>query len=129
MNTQITLTVPNDVYHQVKNLAATTQRDVADILLETITRSFPPFPVNPNQAIMNQNVQAYQSMHAELVKQYLGQYVAIHKGQFVDHDPDPVTLLQRIRQNYPNQVVLRRKVETVAERELRVRHPRLDVKP
>jgi len=68
-------------------------------------------------------------MHAELVKQYLGQIVAIHDGRLVDHDPDPVTLLQRIRQNYPNQVVLRRKVESVPERELRVRHPRVEIEP
>lgn len=129
MNTQILLTVPNDIYYQVEKLAATTQRDVADVLLETITRSFSPFPADPNRAIMNQNVQAYKSMHAELVKQYRGQYVAIHDGQLVDHDPDPVTLLQRVRKNYPNQVILRRKVGTVPERELRVRHPRIDIQP
>ena len=63
-------------------------------------------------------------MHGELVEQYLGQYVAIYNGQLVDHDADPMILLTRIRSKYPNQVILRRKVERMPERELRVRHPR-----
>lgn len=84
------------------------------------------FPVDANRTLMQHNVEAYQSMHSELVKQYEGQFVAICDAQLVDHDADPVALLQRVRATYPGQVVLRRKVEHVAERELHIRHPRFE---
>lgn len=84
------------------------------------------FPVHEQRSIMKQNVAAYCAMHGELIEKYLGQYVAITDGKLVDHDSDPLLLLERIRKSYPNQVVLRRKVEQLAEREIRVRHPRFE---
>ena len=126
MSTQILLTVPDDLYRQVEKVAAAASRNVPDLLLDTIARSFAPFPVDRNRSEMNENATAYQSLHAQLVKRYLGQTVAIHDGQLVDHDPDPVVLLQRIRTNFPDRVVLRRKVELSVERELRIRHPRIE---
>jgi hypothetical protein len=75
---------------------------------------------------MEQNVAAYKAMHSELVKDYLGQYVAICNGQLVDHDRDPMALLERVRNRYLEQVVLRRNVEPTPERELRIRHPKFE---
>ena len=86
MSTQVVLSVPDDIYEQVEKLAVTTQRDIADVLLETITHTFSPFPVDPNRSVMNQNVETYGALHTELVMTYLGQYVAICEGQLVDHD-------------------------------------------
>lgn len=123
---QVLLQVPDEIYHQANRIAVRTRRDVADILLETITRSFAPLPVDDNRLAMNQNVEAFIALHVELVKHYLGQYVAICEGQLVDHDLDPVVLLQRIRTRFPGQVVLRRKVESIPERELHIRHPRIE---
>ena len=37
MSTQVVLSVPDDICEQVEKLAVTTQRDIADVLLETIT--------------------------------------------------------------------------------------------
>jgi len=127
MSTPILLQVPDDIYRRVKTVAIRTQRDVAEVLLESITRSFVPFPVDPNRAGMNQNVEAFHALHPTLVETYLGQFVAIHEGQLVDHDSDPISLLQRVRARYPNRVVLRRKVESVPERELRINHPQIEV--
>ena len=84
-------------------------------------RTVTPFPVHENRSTMEQNVAAYRAMHGGLVKRYLGQYVAICDGELLDHDHDPLLLLERIRKNYPDQVVLRRKVERAPERELRIR--------
>lgn len=89
-------------------------------------RSSEPLPVHEHRSVMEENVDAYRAMHGELVEHYLGQYVAICDGELVDHDPDPLLLLERIRQNYPDQVVLRRKVERAPERELRIRHPSVE---
>lgn len=78
---------------------------------------------------MEYSVAVYRSMHSELAEHYFGQYVAICDGELVDHDPDPLLLLERIRKNYPDQVILRRKVERTPERELRIRHPRFEREP
>ncbi len=86
----------------------------------------PSFPVHENRSAMERNVAAYRSIHSELVERYLGQYVAICDEKLVDHDPDPLQLLERVQRNYPDQIVLRRKVERAPERELRIRHPRFE---
>ncbi len=126
MSTQIVLEVPDDIYERVERLAVTTEREVAEVLLDTITRTFSPFPVDPNRSVMNRNIEKFKALHAELVMTHLGQFVAICDDKLVDHDPDPVTLLQRVRTQYPDKVVLRRKVETVPEHQLRIRHPRIE---
>ena len=84
---------------------------------------FSPFPADANRSVMEQNVEVYKAMHGELVEQYLGQYVALGDGHLIDHDPDPVALLRRVREHYPGQVILRQKVERMPERVLRIRHP------
>ena len=43
---------------------------------------------------------AYHERHAELKEQYLGQYIAMHQGEVVDHDADFQSLYQRVRQRY-----------------------------
>lgn len=88
-----------------------------------------PFPVDPARSTMQKNIEAYQGMHGDLVERYLGQYVAICEGRLVDHDPDPVALLARVRAAYPQQVVLRQKVEPVPDREWHVRHPHMEPRP
>ena len=85
-----------------------------------------PFPVDERRPFMEQNITAYRAMHEELVEKYLGEYVALCDGLLVDHDVDPVLLLQRVRAAHPDQVVLRRKVERAPERELRIRHPQIE---
>jgi hypothetical protein len=63
----------------------------------------------------------YRQRHAELQAQYLGQYIAMHHGQVVDHDTDFQALRQRIRQRFGRAPVMITLVEDVAERPL-VRH-------
>lgn len=69
---------------------------------------------------------AYRKLHSELVKQYLGRYVAIHDGNVVDHDEDFQELHRRIRQRFGRQPVLLRQVATEPERVLVMRSPRLE---
>ncbi|MCB9431032.1 MAG: hypothetical protein H6668_03525 [Ardenticatenaceae bacterium] len=129
MSTQILLNIPDNVYSHAEQLAAKMQRDVSDLFLEVIVRSYAPFPVDSRRDTMNQEVAAYKGLHPQLIKSHLGQYVAITNGQLVDSDPDPIALLKRVRQNFPNQVVLRRKVETKDTPEIRVNHPRIYTQP
>ncbi len=60
----------------------------------------------------------YRQRHAELKEQYLGQYIAMHNGQVVDHDTDFQTLRQRVRQRFGRTPVMMTLVEDVAERPL-----------
>ncbi|MFB2983577.1 hypothetical protein [Microseira sp. BLCC-F43] len=41
MSTQITITLPDEVYHQVERLAQLTSRDIADVLSDAIKLSIP----------------------------------------------------------------------------------------
>ena len=72
-------------------------------------------------------VQAFGSMHAELVKTHLGQYVAIHRGRLIDQDEDFQTLHKRVRQGFGNEAVLIRRVEQNPEHELVFRSPKFEV--
>jgi hypothetical protein len=69
---------------------------------------------------------AYRAMHADLIDDYLGQYVAIHDGKLVDHGSDFSTLHERVRKRFGRQPVLVRRVEINPERTLVFRSPCLD---
>ncbi len=72
--------------------------------------------------------EAFRAMHPELVKQYMGRYVALHEGEMVDHDEDLQTLHNRIRQRFGRQAVLIRQVTTEPDRVFVMRSPRLERK-
>jgi CopG-like RHH_1 or ribbon-helix-helix domain, RHH_5 len=59
MATRVVVTLPDDVYRRVEQLAQLTNRDVADLLADTITRSLPPLD------IFTQSVQAVTSLSDE----------------------------------------------------------------
>lgn len=42
----------------------------------------------------------YEAHHHEFVRQYRGQYVAVHNTRIIDHDSDGRLLSRRIRQSY-----------------------------
>ncbi len=82
-------------------------------------------PFNPSQhfilapiARSLREVNAYEALHPELVKQFLGQFVAIYQGELVDHDADEDALMKRRQRDYAGKVVLVRRVEIEASREL-----------
>lgn len=79
-----------------------------------------------NHERIKAEAEAFQAMHADLVQNYLGQYVAICKGQLVDHDPDFQSLHSRIRKRFGRQPVLLRLVENKPERTLLFRSPRIE---
>jgi hypothetical protein len=59
MATRVVVTLPDDVYCRVEQLAQLTNRDVADLLADTITLSLPPLD------IFTQSVQAVTSLSDE----------------------------------------------------------------
>jgi hypothetical protein len=69
---------------------------------------------------------AYQKLYPILVQKYLGQYVAIQRGQVIDHDASFQLLHSRVRQRFGRRPVLLRRVETEPERTLIFRSPSLE---
>jgi hypothetical protein len=59
---------------------------------------------------MEQEVAAFEAMHASLWSQYAHQYVVIQRGIVIDHDGDEATLVERIDKQYPETTVLIRQV-------------------
>ncbi len=50
-------------------------------------------------------MKAYIAMHPMLKERHLGKYVAVYQGELIDHDEDPVALLSRIDEKYPDEFV------------------------
>jgi hypothetical protein len=60
--------------------------------------------------ILEAENEAFTQLHPQLVNTYLGEYVAIHNGEVVDHDSDARSLHIRIRRKYGKAPVLIREV-------------------
>lgn len=69
---------------------------------------------------------SFRKMHDDLRERYLGQYVAVHNGEVVDHDGDFRALHERIRERFGRQPILLRRVESKPEREMTFRSPRFE---
>ncbi len=78
------------------------------------------------QQKMQQEITAYYHMHTDLLQHFKGQYVAVHQGQVVDHDAEQLALYLRIRQHYPEEVVLIRQVRPEAEKSWMIRTPKFE---
>jgi hypothetical protein len=125
MSTQITLTIPDNVYQQAEQVAQTSNRPVTEVLAETLVSAFPPLDVNSNREAMQREVAAFEIMHSDLWKQYAHQYVAIFQKKVIDHDIDELALVERIDKKYPEAVVLIRQVLPQLPKALVFRSPRL----
>lgn len=62
--------------------------------------------------------EAFWQMHADLQQQYLGQYVAVHEQQVVDHDQDVLRLEQRVVERFGDIAILIAPITTSAQRDL-----------
>ncbi len=124
MGIQVTLDVPENIYHKVEQIAQATQRRVDDVLTEVVIRSFPSFYIDPDQDKMQREVDAFEAMHAVLWEKYPNQYVAVYQGRVIDHDDDEMTLIKRIRAIYPGQIIMVDKVLAQLQSEIVFRSPR-----
>ncbi len=102
-----------------------TERGVAaETLLELASKEF--LDRAARQKICAES-ESFRKMRPQLVAKYLGNYVAIHNGKVVDHDPDVRTLHLRIRRRYGRAPILLRQVTKDMEQpEMVFRSPRLE---
>lgn len=129
MTTRVTVELPDSVFRRVESIARQSRRNVPEVVADFVARSVQPFPVDDGREAMLREVAAFRAMHPALYRDYCDQYVAIHEGRLVDHDPDSVALLKRVRQNFPGRVVLRRRVSETPDVVLHHRSPHLSSQP
>ena len=88
MQHTVMITIPDHLYRHIEQTAEALQQTIAQVLSEHVIETFQPFPavhISPNRSTMLREANAYEAMHPELVKQFLGQYVAIYQGTLADH--------------------------------------------
>lgn len=126
MTQQVKISVPHPLYQRMQNLASTQNQPIDDLLEMAISLAETAFIPDAAQiAAMRREEAAYEAMHAELMAEHRGDYVAIYQGELVDYDQDETSLLRRLEEIYPDQVVLMKKVRPLPEATLHFRSPRL----
>lgn len=125
MGVQVMIEVPEKLYDQAKAIAHSTQRAVGEVLQEIVIRSFPPvYDGGEEFDAMDQEVAAFEAMHAALWEKYPHQFVAVYGGQVVDYDVDEWRLIARLDQSHPDKIVLVRQVEAELPGDLVFHSPR-----
>lgn len=110
MASQVTLTVSDTVMAQAQAVTEATGRSVEDVLSERLESTTVPVWTHPDHEKMAREIAAYEALHPELARTYLGRYVAIAGGTPVDDDSDRAALLARLAISHPGRVVLVRRV-------------------
>jgi len=75
--------------------------------------------------ILARETAVFRTLHAQLLQKYPGEYVALHQGQMIDHDPDQLALYLRVDEQYPDEVILIKQVCSEIEEIYNIRSPRL----
>jgi hypothetical protein len=107
-----TIAVAPELYLRVEEASQEQKTNIGEILNEAIRR----YLWELDRRKISEESKIYHQRHAEMKALYLGQYIAMHNGQVVDHDPDFQALHQRIRQQFGRTPVMITLVEDVAER-------------
>jgi glutamyl-tRNA reductase len=117
-----TINLAPDLVQQIENLAETAEVN-AEMLVDKAVRAY-------LHQMQRQKIRAetelFNNQYEELRSKYMGQYVAIHQGKVIDHDPDLRTLHLRIYDRLGQTPVLLKQVTDKPERELVFRSPRLE---
>jgi len=115
-----------DLVQRLKQVA-TDENTTAEALLDAAVGEFLDKWVS--QKIQTET-SAFANLHPQLVGRHLGEYVAIHNSQVVDHDINMRALHLRIRHRFGRMPVLIRQVTQSAEaRDLVFRSPKLESLP
>jgi hypothetical protein len=109
-----TVAIEPTLYQRVEQAALESQVSTGEMFTQALRR----YLWELDRRKITEESRVYRRRHAELKERYLGQYIAMHKGQVVDHDPDFQTLRQRVRQEYGRTAVMIALVEEVAGPEL-----------
>lgn len=109
-----TVAIEPILYQRVEQAAMESQVSTGEMAAQALRR----YLWELDRRKIAEESKAYRRQHAALQERYLGRYIAMHRGQVIDHDPDFQTLRQRVRQQYGRTAILITQVEGDAETEL-----------
>ena len=117
-----TINLAPDLIQQIENLTGTAEAD-AQVFVDKAVRAY---LTQVHRENIRTETEAFTAQYDELRARYAGQYVAMHQGRVIDHDPDLRTLHLRVYEQLGHTPVLLKKVADGPERELTFRSPRLE---
>jgi len=88
----LTVTLKPDIAEQIDRLAGETQTS-AEVFVDRALRSY---LAQFDREKIRAEMKAFEQLRGTLLAQYRGEYVAIHEGQVIDHDPHLRTLHLRV---------------------------------
>ncbi len=118
----LTVTVEPDLAEQITQLADNTQRSADEVVAEALHGYFAQ---RRWEKIQSERA-AFEQQRDGLLNTYPGQYVAIHEGRVMDHDPNLRALHLRVFEHLGHTPVLLKQVTGKPEREWLFRSPRLE---
>lgn len=113
MEAQVTVTLPDRLYHRVQSLARVKRRQLAEAIVEHLEATLPEdedlpaavdLPAQQRVALAREEA-AYIRLHPQLKVTHFGRYVAIYQGELIDTDDTFGALVERVRRKFPQQVL------------------------
>ncbi len=101
------ISVDKRLYEQIEQVAREAQTNVSDVLNEAIRM----YLWELQRERIAKEYEVYRQRHSELVKRYRGQYIAMYKGEIVDHDEVFEALYRRVRTRFGSAPVMITRVE------------------
>ena len=97
-----TVVIEPKLYSRVEEIASKAKASIDEIMAEAVRL----YLWEMGRRKISEESQFYRQRQEELKANYLGQYIAMHNGQVVDHDVDFQTLRQRVRQHFNDMPVM-----------------------
>lgn len=120
----LTITLKPDVAEQIRYLAGSGEAEVdTEAIVDKALRSY--LTQLRREKIRAEN-EAFEQQHSALLTNYRSEYIAMHEGQVIDHDPDLRILHLRVFARLGHTPVLLKRVTVEPERELVFRSPRFE---
>ena len=133
---RLTVHLSNDLHRRTKRIAThrnTTLSEVVRTALENYLEETEPAEAttlemleDPADEKMRREKACFAAQQPALQQRYPGEFVAIHEGRVIDHDPDLATLHRRVVKVVGAMPVLLKRVDAPVNRELTLRSPRLE---
>lgn len=97
-----TVAVEAELYDRIEKAAKKHKADIDELLNQAIRR----YLWELDRRKISDESKIYRQQYVELKAKYEGQYIAMHEGQVVDHDPDFEVLYQWVRQQFEHTPVM-----------------------
>ena len=114
--------ISDQVFTELVPVAEHENKEIGELVNEALRQ----YLWEAKERKIDREMEAYRTMHAELKQRFLGEYIAIHNGELVDHDADRRALSRRVRQKYGSVAVLITPVEEEPEREFLMLSPQFE---